>query len=470
MRTNIGHFFQERWSRKCGYRDTLALAFPLILSTSAWSIQHFVDRMFLAWYSVETVAAAMPAGLLNFCLTSIFIGTASFTGTFVAQYYGAKRYERIGAAVWQGFYVSLIGGALILLLLPFAGPIFNFIGHDPAVRVHEIVFFKILCLGAAPAIASSALSGFFSGRGMPWPVMWLSAGQTAVTVLLDYVLIFGKWGCPEMGIAGAAWATVISGYLAFAGYAFLITRKQYNKVFATLRARRFDRELFGRIIHYGLPNGIQFFIDMAGFTLFILLVGRLGTVPLAATNIAFNINTLAFMPMLGIGMTVSILVGQNLGRNDPAMAERSTYAGFHLTFVYMAAIALLYILVPDLFLQPFSSKVHPSYFGEVHRIGVILLRFVAFYSLFDTMNIIFSAALKGAGDTRYVVLAIAVLSALVLVVPAYLVIVVLHAGIYAAWSIMATYAVALGFMFLFRFRHGKWKHMRVIEPMALTEV
>jgi multidrug resistance protein, MATE family len=401
---------------------------------------------------------------------SIFIGTASFTGTFVAQYYGAQRYERIGAVLWQGVYLSLIGGALILLLFPLAGPLFTLIGHDPSVRVHEVAFFRILCLGAAPAIASSALSGFFSGRGVPWPIMWLSAGQTVVTVVLDYVLIFGRWGCPEMGIAGAAWATVISGYLSFAGYVILLSRKHYNETYGILRARRFDRELFARFIRYGLPNGLQFFIDMAGFTLFILLVGRLGTIPLAATNIAFNINTLAFMPMLGIGLAVSILVGQNLGRDDPAMAERSVYSGFDLTFVYMAVIALLYVIVPDLFLQPFSSKIHPGHFGEVHRIGIVLLRFVAFYSLFDTMNIIFSAALKGAGDTRYVMSAVAVLSAFVLVIPAYLVIVVFHAGVYAAWTIMTTYAIALGYMFYFRFRHGRWKHMRVIEPAAIPNI
>ena len=164
-------FIADRWKREGGYKELLVLSFPLILSTSTWSIQHFVDRMFLSWYSAETIAASMPAGMLNFTITGIFIGTASFVSTFVAQYYGARQSDRIGRIVWQGFYVGIAGGIVILLLIPFAGHIFNFFGHAPAVRNYEIVYFRILCTGAAPAIAVSSFSGFFSGRGKPWPVM-----------------------------------------------------------------------------------------------------------------------------------------------------------------------------------------------------------------------------------------------------------------------------------------------------------
>ena len=108
-------YLKHRWNTESGYREVLAVAIPLILSTASWSVQHFVDRMFLAWYSPETIAAAMPAGMLNFSMVSIFMGTAGYVSTFVAQYYGAKRFHRIGPALWQGVYMSLIGGLLILI-------------------------------------------------------------------------------------------------------------------------------------------------------------------------------------------------------------------------------------------------------------------------------------------------------------------------------------------------------------------
>jgi len=459
-------FIADRWKREGGYKELLVLSFPLILSTSTWSIQHFVDRMFLSWYSAETIAASMPAGMLNFTITGIFIGTASFVSTFVAQYYGARQSDRIGRIVWQGFYVGIAGGIVILLLIPFAGHIFNFFGHAPAVRNYEIVYFRILCTGAAPAIAVSSFSGFFSGRGKPWPVMWISFLQTVINLLLDYCMIFGKWGFPEMGIAGAALATVISAFAALAIYLILLERREFSIFFGTPGSKRFDMQLFKRLMHFGLPNGVQWFIDMVGFSLFLLFVGRLGILPLAASNIAFNINTLAFMPMIGIGIAVSILVGQNLGKNNADMAERNVHSGFHLTFLYMASIAFLYVAVPDIFIKPFAPRVYPGDFGKIHDMAVVILRFIAFYSLFDTMNIIYLSALRGAGDTRYTMRIILFASVLILIIPAYVAIMLLKCNIYYAWLIATAYVIILGFAFLVRFLKGNWKHMRVIEHHA----
>ncbi len=121
---------KNRWNGKGGYREVLILATPLILSTASWSVQHFVDRMFLSWYSSEALAAAMPAGMLHFSMVSIFMGTVGYVGTFVAQYHGASMYHRIGPAIWQSIYISLVGGLLLLCAIPFAEPVFRLIGHS----------------------------------------------------------------------------------------------------------------------------------------------------------------------------------------------------------------------------------------------------------------------------------------------------------------------------------------------------
>ncbi|MCX7705882.1 MAG: MATE family efflux transporter, partial [bacterium] len=132
------------------FREVFTIAFPLVISTSAWTIQHFVDRMFLAWYSTDAVAASMPAGLLNMLTMSIFVGTAAFTETFVAQYYGAKQLEKIGTVIWQGIYIGAIGAMFHLILIPFVVPLFHLIGHEPAVVSLEIIYYQTLCLGAGP--------------------------------------------------------------------------------------------------------------------------------------------------------------------------------------------------------------------------------------------------------------------------------------------------------------------------------
>ena len=454
---------KNRWKSEGGYREVLVVAIPLILSTATWSVQHFVDRMFLTWYSPEAIAAAMPAGMLNFSMVSIFMGTAGYVTTFVAQYYGARQFHRIGPALWQGVYVSLLGGLAIVCAIPFAEPVFRLVGHSPLVQQNEVEYFRILCLGGGAYAASYALSGFFSGRGKTWPVLWVNVATTVVNLILDYALIFGHWGFPELGIRGAGIATVAAGVFSLLMFLVLLSSGSNNDTFHTIKGWRLEKDLFVRLLRYGFPSGVQFFLEMAGFTAFVLLVGRLGIASLAATNIAFNINTLAFMPMIGCGIAVSVLVGQYLGGDKPDRAQSVVYSGFHLTLVYMISIAAAYVLVPDVFVAPFALRADPGGFSEIYGYSIILLRFVAVYSVFDTMNIIFCSAIKGAGDTRYVMLVTVILSVFVFVLPVYLVVVVFEFGLMIAWVFATAYITLLGFIFYVRFLGGKWKTMRVIE-------
>jgi MATE family multidrug resistance protein len=158
-----------------------------------------------------------------------------------------------------------------------------------------------------------------------------------------------------------------------------------------------------------------------------------------------------------------VLVGQYLGSDKPGLAQTAAYSGFHLTLTYMVAIAAAYVLVPDIFVAPFAHNADPQRFGEIYRYSVILLRFVAVYSLFDAMNIIFCSAIKGAGDTRYVMFVTVLLSVCILIVPVYLVIEVFKFGLMLAWVLATAYVTMLGVIFYLRFRGGKWKSMRVIE-------
>jgi multidrug resistance protein, MATE family len=452
-----------------GYRDILAIAIPLIFTTGSWALQNFIDRMFLNWYSTEAMAASMPAGNLNFTLVSLFMGTASYVSTFVAQYYGSDQNRMMGPVLWQGLYISILSGVVIMMFIPFSDGIFALVGHEKAVSEYESAYFGILCLGAIPLVASSAMSGFFAGIGKTWIIMIANFAATAENLVMDYLLIFGKLGLPRMGIRGAAIATVLSSCVSLAIYSAVIFRPAYNAAFNTLGGWRFNRELFRRLIRFGLPNGVQFFLDMLSITLFILIIGRLGTDGLAATNMTFNVNTIAFMPMIGLGITVSVLVGQYLGMNNPARAEYSVYSGLHMAMAYMGSVSLVYLLAPDLFISLYAAGADRESFRPAADLVRVLLRFVALYSVFDAMNIIFASAIKGAGDTRFVMYAIIILSGLGLVVPAWVVLFLLDLGIYAGWSVLTVYVILLGTVFMVRFLGGRWKGMRVIEesPVAI---
>jgi MATE family multidrug resistance protein len=453
---------ERRWSGKGGYREVLALAAPLIVSTGSLALQEFVDRMFLSWYSPASIAAAMPAGILYFTLLAVFLGTASYVSTFVAQYQGARQFDRIGPSLWQGLYVALAGGLLMVLLSPLAAPLFSLIGHPLEVQRQESAYFRVLCYGSFFPIANTAVSAFYSGRGKPWPVMWANLAATGANIFLNSLLIFGRWGLPELGIVGAAISTCVAGAVALLVLLVLFLRPDFERLYRVRSAWKPDGALLRRLLRFGLPSGVQFFIDIFGFTVFILLIGRVGTIELAATNIAFNINALAFMPMIGLGTAISILVGQYIGERNVPLAERSVYSGAILCFAYMGLLSLAYVLVPGFFVRFFAPRSSPEAFLPIRTIAVVLLRFVALYSLFDTMNIVFASAIKGAGDTRFVMIMILVLSVGVLIVPTYLALVHFRAGVYRAWIFVSAYIMLLGLGFLVRFLRGKWKTMSVI--------
>jgi len=453
----------QRYRAESGYREVLVLSIPLIFSMGAMAVMQFVDRMFLAWYSQEAVAATMPSGVVYFTIMSLFTGTASYVGTFVAQYHGAEQRHQIGSVVWQGMYVAAIAGVCLLLMIPFAEGFFQWVGHDPKVQELETIYFQLLCLSAAPSAASAALSGFFTGRGKTVPVMWVNVISVILNMLLNYVLIFGYWGFPAWGVFGAGVATVIATCFTAIVFLVMVLHPEYEKQFFTRSTWRFNVPLFSRLLRFALPNGIQWTIEHMGFSAFILLVGRLGTVELAATNIAFNINMLAFMPMMGFGTAISIIVGQNQGKNRPDLSERSVYSGLHLALIYMSTMILFYVFTPGIFVWPFTIGAEPGSLADMEEMVIILLRFVAIYSLFDAVSITFSSGIKGAGDTRFVMYMMIVFSIFGLSLPIYIALVVFQFGLYAAWVIMSIYAALMSFVFWSRFVGGKWKEMRVIE-------
>ena len=463
-------YFASRWRAEGGYREFLAIAFPLILSTASWSIQHFVDRVFLTWHSTTALAAALPAGMTCFVVLSLFLGSASYVNTFVAQYVGARRPERVGPALWQGAYLSLISGLAGLGLAQVAAPLFDLIGHDAAIRQSEAAYFRILCYGMLPAVLSAAFSCFYSGRGKTWTILAVSASVTGVNIVLDYGLIFGHWGLPAWGIEGAAWATNAAALFAAGTYGILLMRPRYRREFATLRGWRLNRELFLRLLRFGGPSGVNFMLDILAFSLFILIVGRLGVLELTATNLAFNINSLAFMPLIGCGIAVSTVVGQRLGEDRPEAAEYCTWTGFHLAAGYMGVMVLAYLLAPALFLSPYGVGATGPDFLAARDLATDLLRIVAAYCLFDAAYMVFTAALKGAGDTRYIMWMSVGMAWGIMVVPSFVVYEYFGGGIFALWTFICAYIMVAGLVFYRRFRGGKWKSMRVIEELPALAV
>lgn len=454
------------WRGEAGGREVLALGFPLILSMMSVTMQHFVDRIFLTWWSAEAVAGVTTGGFAIYVLTGLFNGTAEYATPFVSQYVGAKREDRIGAVVYQAAYFSILAGLVGFGLSSFVTPLFDAVGHDPSIRIHEITYARIMLRGTFPVVLMVAFSTYFAGRGKTRVVLGVTMAATVVNVALDWVLIFGKLGFPELGTAGAAYATILSQALGALIYLALILRAPERMAHGFMNFQ-FQPRIFLRLLKLGVPSGLQPSLEILAFTLFMFVIGNIGVAPLAATSIAFNLNTIVFLPAVGLGYGVSTLVARYLGMHRPALADRAIKSGLVISQMYMLVCSAAYLFIPGVLLAPYAAGADPLVFAEVSAIATVLLRFVAFYSIFDMVNVICAGGLKGAGDTRFPMTATVLISWVAMLIPTWWFCVRGGSGVYVAWVFASLYVVILGVTLFVRYRKGAWKNLRVIEQDAL---
>jgi MATE family multidrug resistance protein len=455
--------------REGGSRELIGLALPLVVSQSFMTAQVFLDTILLSRHNPLEMAASFPAVMWFWLLFGFLQVTAGYVSTFVAQYTGAQRPQRVGPAVWQGIYFAIFAGLIFMLMAPAAPYLISLGGHPESIQPLEVTYLQCLSFAALPMLVLAAVNGFFSGRGQTWTVFGIEAFGTCVNVALALVLIFGRLGFPEMGIAGAGWATVAGSFASALFGLALFLRRKYREQFNTLVGWAFDRELFGRLMKFGGPAGAQVFLDVLVFHVFTQLVGRLGEASLAATTLTIRLNMVAFLPMMGLGQAICILVGQRLGANRADIAERTTYTGLRWVFGYMFIVAVAYVAIPNTLVSIFESDRDPEKFALVAAMIPPLLACAAVYSLADAGNVSFAFALRGAGDTRFVTACTFTLAWPIMVIPTFLV-VQFDGSLYWAWIFATGYIVAMAAVFYLRFRHGKWKTMRVIEPPKEAEV
>lgn len=454
-------------TRAGGSRELLALALPLVVSQGFMTVQIFVDTILLARHDAREMAASFPAVMWFWLLFGLLQVTAGYVSTFVAQYTGAGRRGRVGPAVWQGIHFAAIAGLSFLLLLPLTPHMISLGGHTSTLQALEVIYLRCLCCAALPMLLMAAVNGFFSGLGRTWTVLGIEAAGTSVNVALALVLIFGRMGFPELGIAGAGWATVAGSWTSALLAFVLLLLPRHQREFNTLRGWRIERDLFARLMKYGGPAGMQVFLDVLVFHFFVQLVGRLGEAEAGATALTVRLNMVAFLPMMGMAQAVSILVGQRLGADRPDLAERSAYTGLKWVFGYMCCVASAYLLVPRTLVSIFEGDPDPARFAAVAAAVPTLLVFVAVYSVADSINVTFSFALRGAGDTRFVSLLTFALAWPIMVLPTF---VLVNAGgkLTWAWAFATAYILSMAVCFFLRFRSGRWKVMRVIEAAPVV--
>ena len=456
--------------RPGGYREVWRVAAPIIISMASFTLMQFFDRVFLARHGSVSLRASLPGGILAFTLTSFFQTLAGYAGTFVAQYHGAGRKKECAQATAQGIWLGVLTWPAGLALIPVGYAILKLAGHPADVLEAEKVYLGVLMLGCGFWAMTNAVAGFFSGRGDTRTPMVASLVANLANIALDYALIFGHWGFPAWGIAGAGVATVIGSAMGMVFLLAIYANRRFSEEYGTRKeGLLFDWKRMVPLLRFGTPAALQTLQDVGSFAFFVVLLGRLPAADMAASNIAFSINNIAFMPLLGMGMAATILVGQYQGARQPDVAERAGFTAMKLAWGYMGVIAISFVLFARMYFSLFTGD-GPDMVAmdDVLGKGRWLLVMMSIWGMLDAISLVLGGALKGAGDTRFVLLCSSLMTWLIWIPGEAILLLWLDAGLLSAWIWMTVFIFLLSAGFWFRFRRGRWKSIEMIrhEPLV----
>ena len=449
-------------SRRTTLQRLLKIALPMVVSQASDSIMMFVDRVFLSRIGEIELSASMAGGLTMFMLSSLFIGTVGYVTAIVAQYYGAKRYSQCGEATFQSILIALFCYPILLALSPLVRYFFVLAGHAPRQIELGYLYFQTLIFGSVFLILRYALAGFFLGIGRTTVVMVANFAGMLINIPANYVLVFGKLGFPALGLQGAAIGTILGNATIFLILLLFYLRGTNRTQFNTNRSLRFRPQIMRRLLRFGIPAGFEMFLSVTAFNLFVQFMHSYGTDVAAAVTITFNWDIVAFIPMLGMSHATTALVGQNIGAGDREEARRSTYVALRVAWVYSGFMVLLFVFATRYLVGAFASG-----FGSnaeyIASLAIVLLRLAALYTLADSAQLVFTGALRGAGDTRWVMrMSIGLhwlFSGLAIFLIRYV-----QADPVAVWLVFIAFVMGLGLVMFLRFRGGKWQRIQLIQP------
>jgi MATE family, multidrug efflux pump len=443
-------------------RELARLSLPIVVSQGAFALMLFTDRWFMSMIDATHIAAALGGGVASFFCISLFMGIIGYGNALVAQYYGSGAMAKCPRVVTQGMLMALACVPMLLLAAWFGGKAFAVMGHDPAQVVLERDYFHVLMAGSFFTLVKACLAGYFSGIGRTKVVMVVDVLAVLVNIPLSWALIFGSAGLPALGIAGAAWGTVIATVFALGLYALFYLSRDNQQQFQVAASFRFDRGIMRRYLRLGTPSGLESFMNFGTFNLFLLLFQSYGVPEGAAMAIVFNWDMLSFVPMIGLNIGVMSLIGRFVGARDMARTNQVISSGFILALTYSGILAVLFgvfrVQLVDFFETPTGD------FTEIRELASHMMIGLIAYMLADATMTVTGGALRGAGDTRWIMITSISIHWLMLVVQ-YFVIVVYNYGPLVSWWVFVAMINSLALIYLWRLLGGTWR-----QPERLAKI
>lgn len=499
-----------------GYREFIALAWPIVLARSAQAVIGFSDAAMVAPLGEDALAATTAAATNTLALFILPMGIVFIVQSFASQLVGKRDLEGARRFAYYALILAAITLVLSCAMIPALGSFVDTLGFTPEVRGLMATYMTIRFVAAGAVVGSEGLGNWYAGLGDTRVAMVANIIAMIVNVGLNWVLIHGNLGAPALGVEGAAWASVIASWIGFAAIAAYFAVDRGRRVLAVIAANG-EREPLGtmagpeplastaeahdtplaaeaprghalpelprssparrglswaefrRMIRFGLPNGFNWFLEFSAFLVFInVIFADLGTSAVAALMAVMQVNSVSFMPAFGLTTAGAILVGQAIGRDGHDEVPRIVLRTLSLTMTWQGLVGVGYLLFPTALMAIFTAEGESAETSSVALLGATLLAISAAWQLFDAFVMTLNEALRAAGDTAWCLWARVATAWLVWLPLTYAVVSYIAVGSApAAMWCMVTYFIVLSLVIGWRFRSGAWRRIQLTETPVL---
>jgi len=443
--------------------EMLSLALPTVAQMASYTVMQFIDIWMLSRLGGAAPTAASNAGMLSFSLVALGLGVLVLVNTLVSQSFGRQDWAKCGQYLWAGIWLGLVMGLAMLPLRLIAGQMFSLFHHPAEQAAMETTYYRIVILASAVKLCSTAMGQFAIGIDRPRSVLVSALLGVFVNAVAAWCFVLGHWGFHRYGIVGSAWCQNIGVTTELCALAVLALRKSIREKYSVLPPTFYWNQ-FLTLIRIGLPSGLQFFSDVLAWSIFCNgVIGILGAAAMEGNTFMLRYMVVSFMPAYGFSAAVTALVGRYIGRGRLDISVRRAHLGFVVTFAYILLCAATFILARGPMMRLFTHD------PQVIRIGGMYLIYAAIYEIFDAMYIVYSGALRGAGDTLVPAIVMASLCWTISVGGGYVLAIYFFPqfGYGGPWFIGCVYGALLGIYMMIRFLRGKWKLICLEKPGAV---
>ena len=435
------------------YKKVLRIALPAIAGLSTQMVLSLVDTAMVGRLPEATYAlAAMGLGVLaTWALISFFSSLATGTHVLVARKYGESDYSACAKILNNSIYLSFVIGSIVAMIAVFfAYDISHFFAADPTVGKYagDFIFYRFI--GIPFFLISVSYRGFYFGINKTKIFMFSGIITNLLNIFFNYMLIYGKFGLPRMGVAGSALGSTIATLFDMVFYFTILVLPGYRHKFQNFKNLKIDFDLIRKIYKISIPVSFQNVFILIGFLSFVAITGLIGTKEQAATQTIMSTLFLSLLPSFGFGIAAQTLVGNNLGSGKIKLAKIYGYETAKVATYYTILLGLVFILFPKAVLSIITNDT------AILEVAKPALRVAGVAQVFYATGIVLGNGLQSAGKTFYVMMSEVITNLMIFVPLSYFLGVYLHLGLTWAWGALPVYIILFSTSILLKFKFGNW--------------